>query len=229
MAPGWAGAGRHRGEGRPWGAGAQGQGLGFRQGGEAEGCPCVREPGAPIMCSDGRCHPRGCGAGRAQCQPRSHPSSLFPTWSQGPAAQLLPPAPALLLELGKALHPPSSMDRRETGEMCWKEALKKKKEKKKKEERWSQEQKKVPLWLVFLTMIKTSISASARATSGRETRGWPAGSEPHEHGRATLLLLPISLPAALNTRVGRGEGLGRRAGGGWISKMYKFISSIYNQ
>lgn len=54
------------------------------------------------------------------------------------------------------------------------------------------------------------------------------GSVPHEHDRV-MLLLPTSLPAALNTRVGSGEGLGCRAGGGWISKMYKFVSSIYNQ
>lgn len=196
------------------------RGRGFGQGGGRR-LPLRQGARSSHHVHHGQCHPRGHGAGGAQCQPRSHPSSLFPTrpnpWHQPRPLEHVP-----VLEPGKAPQPPGNSDRWETEKICWNEALKK--------QRWSQEQQKVPLWLVFPTMIKTSISAPARAISGREFgRGWLAGSAPHKHSRAMLLLLPVSLPAALNTRGGTGEGLGCRAGGGWISKMYRFASSIYNQ
>lgn len=145
----------------------------------------------------GRCHPRGHGAGGARCQPRSHPSSLPPHQAQPP----LPPAPApgawsLSWSRGRHRNQPGT-----PRDGKWKRSAGMKRLKKK--QRWSQEQQKVPLWLVFPTIIKTSISAPARAISGREFgRGWLAGSAPHEHSRAMLLLLlpPASLPAALNSR-----------------------------
>lgn len=46
---------------------------------------------------------------------------------------------------------------------------------KKKNNRWNQKQKKVPLRLVFPTMIKTSISAAARVSSGIGGREGVAG------------------------------------------------------
>lgn len=131
--------GRHRAEGTPsQGCWCPGEGALGR--GEAGGCPCVREPGAPIMCIMGSA---AHGAGGAPCQPHSHPHSLFPC----------SPSPWSVLEQGKAPQPPRNSEGWETGETCWNDALKK--------QRWRQEQQKVPLWLVFLTMIKTSMSAPA--------------------------------------------------------------------
>jgi len=184
--------GRHRAEGT-LGCWCLRAGAGLQVG----GCPCVRKLGAPIMCGVGRCHPRGRGAGRARRRPPSHPSSLFPACSPAlaasPAALLHPLAP--LPEPGKALDLPGSTDRRETEKMCWKEALKKKTD-------GARNKKTVPLRLVFPTAIKTSISAPARATSGRERREGVAGGVcAHQHSRDDAATVP---PAALNTRAGRG-------------------------
>lgn len=82
------------------------------------------------------------------------------------------PAPGAVLELRKAPRPPGTPTNGKRKRSAGMKRLKK--------QRWNQEQQKVPLWLVFPTMIKISISAPARAISGREFgRGWLAGSAPH--------------------------------------------------
>lgn len=145
--------GRHRAEGTPsqgcWcpGEGALGRGGGRR-------LPLRQGAGAPIMCIMGSAAQGATGLEELKCQPRSHPSSLFLT------------SPSPCPGAGKAPQPPRNADGWETEKICWNDVLKK--------QRWRQEQQKVPLWLVFPTMIKTSISAPVRAISGREfgRGGW---------------------------------------------------------
>lgn len=152
--PGWAGT-EQRGH-PPRGAGAQGKGL-WAGGGRR--LPLRQGARSSHHVHRGQRCPRGQGAGGAPCRPRSHPSSLFLSspspWSVVP-----------VLEQGKAPQPPGNADGWETEKICWNDALKK--------QRRRQEQQKVPLWLVFPTVIKTSISAPARAISGREfgRGGW---------------------------------------------------------
>lgn len=205
--------GRHGAEGTPsqgcWcpGEGALGRGGGRR-------LPLRQGARSSHHVHRGQRCPRGHGAGGALCQPRSHPSSLFLTspspWSVVP-----------VLEQGKAPQPPGNADGWEREKICWNDALKK--------QRWRQEQQKVPLWLVFPTMIKTSISAPARAISGREFGRW-GWQGLHPMSRAEQCCCCCQLPpSSLKYQGGTGQGLGCRAGGGWISKMYRFTSSIYNQ
>lgn len=191
------------------------RGRGFGAGGRQEAAPASGSQELP-SCASWAAGLEELHASHTHTQAASSPPSPAPATSPSPWS-VVP-----VLEPGKAPRPPGNSDRWEKQKIsAGMKRLKK---------RWRQEQQKVPLWLVFPTMIKTSIAAPARAISGREFwRGRLAGSAPHEHSRAMLLLLPASLPAALNTRGSTGQGLGCRAGGGWISKMYKFASSIYNQ
>lgn len=189
------------------------RGRGFGQGGRQEAAPASGSQELP-SCASWAALPEGPRAGGALCQPRSHPSSLFLTspspWSVVP-----------VLEQGKAPQPPGNADGWEREKICWNDALKK--------QRWRQEQQKVPLWLVFPTMIKTSISAPARAISGREFGRW-GWQGLHPMSRAEQCCCCCQLPpSSLKYQGGTGQGLGCRAGEGWISKMYRFTSSIYNQ
>lgn len=93
--PGWAGTEQR--EHPPRGAGAQGKGL--WAGGEAGGCPCVRERGAPIMCIMGS---TAQGATGLEVLSASHAHTQAASSS---------PAPAPVLEQGRHHnHPGTLMD-----------------------------------------------------------------------------------------------------------------------
>lgn len=198
-----AGAGRHEAEGRPWGADARGQEPGSGQGGRQEAAPASGSQGLPSCAAMGDATRGETGLGELSAGYAHTQAASSPAGARGPQPSSCHQPP----ERGRAasLHPQTlprplswSRGKRRTcpaaGKMCWKEALKKETE---------PGAKTGPPLVSVSYRIKTSISAPARATSGRERReGWPAGSAPREHGRA-MLLLPPSLPAALNTRAGR--------------------------
>lgn len=115
--------GRHGAEGRPsrgcWCPGEGALGMG-----EAGGCPCVREPGAPIMCIMG-------GATRGDTEleelnaSHAHTQAAFSPPGPTPAPSPGPWGMGPVLEPGKAPQPPGDSGGWEMEKICWNEALKK--------------------------------------------------------------------------------------------------------
>lgn len=117
-------AGRHGAEGRP-SRGCWCPGEGALGTGEAGGCPCVREPGAPIMCIMGGATRGDTGLEELGASHAHTQAASLPTRPNPPATSPGPWSMVPVLEPGKAPQPPGNSEGWEMEKICWNEALKK--------------------------------------------------------------------------------------------------------
>lgn len=169
-----AGAGRHEAEGRPWGADARGQEPGSGQGGRQEAAPASGSQGLPSCAAMGDATRGETGLG--ELTPKQPLPQLVPG-ARSPAPATSPPSVAVQRRcIPRRCPGPSPGAGENAAPARQQERCAGRKRLKKKQ---SQEQKQVPLWLVFPTGLKqASLPLLERLAVEKEGRGSRQGLRP---------------------------------------------------